>query len=259
MSAKLRLVTWNIHKGIGTDRCYRLDRIIGVLKALDADVVCLQEVDEGVKRSGHDSQVQRLADALGYTHAALGLNVRVGAGAYGSATLSRHPLWEVRNVDLTVPPKKRRGGLVTRIEHGPPGGWLLANVHLGLLHLERKVQVKRLLTHLLQDADEHEHRPVVIAGDWNEWGNRLVQGALNASGFHLARADCHGPRGARTFPSRRPLASLDRVLYRAPARLHHVACVVDDSTRCASDHLPIVVDLETPLQPHAPAHAHAST
>jgi endonuclease/exonuclease/phosphatase family metal-dependent hydrolase len=148
---------------------------------------------------------------------------------------------------------------VTRIEHGPPGGWLLANVHLGLLHLERKVQVKRLLTHLLQDADEHEHRPVVIAGDWNEWGNRLVQGALNASGFHLARADCHGPRGARTFPSRRPLASLDRVLYRAPARLHHVACVVDDSTRCASDHLPIVVDLETPLQPHAPAHAHAST
>ena len=41
MSAKLRIVTWNIHKGIGTDRAYRLDRIMHVLRAVDADVVCL--------------------------------------------------------------------------------------------------------------------------------------------------------------------------------------------------------------------------
>ena len=44
MSSKLRIVTWNIHKGIGTDRAYRLDRTIAVLRELDADVVCLQEV-----------------------------------------------------------------------------------------------------------------------------------------------------------------------------------------------------------------------
>lgn len=247
MTARLRLVTWNIHKGIGTDRRYALERTIEVLKGLDGDVVCLQEVDEGVHRSARDSQVTRLAEALGYPHAALGLNVRVGDGGYGSAILSRHALWDVRNVDLTVPPKKRRGGLVARVEHGPPGGWLLANVHLGLLHLERKVQVRRLLAHLLED--DHRHRPLVIAGDWNEWGRRLVRGALEEAGFHLARGEGHGPRGARTFPSGRPLLALDRVLYRAPIRCHHVACIVDGAARRASDHLPVVVELETPLHP----------
>lgn len=250
MSTRLRLATWNIHKGIGTDRVYRLDRTIDVLRSLDADVVCLQEVDEGCTRSDRESQVRRLADGLKYPHAALGLNVRVGCGGYGSAILSRHPLWDVRNVDLTVPPKKRRAGLVARVEHGPPGGWLLANVHLGLMHLERKVQVRRLLAELLHEKNGHAKNPVVIAGDWNEWGSRLVQGVLRDHGFHLARTDAHGRRGPASFPSRRPFVALDRVLYREPARVHHVLCVRDEAAWKASDHLPVVVDLETPLEPH---------
>lgn len=244
MSQRLTLATWNIHKGIGTDGRYRLDRTIHVLKGLDADIVCLQEVDESVARSRHESQVHRLARELGYPHAALGLNVRVGSGAYGSATLSRVPLWDVRNVDLTVPPKKRRSALVTRVEHGGPGGWLLANVHLGLMHLERKVQVRRLLAHIVEDIPPGH--PVVIAGDWNEWGRRLVQGALHEARFHLARLDHHPPRGEATWPSLRPLVCLDRVLYRAPVRVHHVQCVLDAATRTASDHLPVVVELEVP-------------
>lgn len=242
MSHRLTLATWNIHKGIGTDRRYRLDRTIHVLKGLDADVVCLQEVDEGVRRSGGESQLERLSSELGYPYASIGINVRVGSGGYGSATLSRFPMWDVRNVDLTVPPKKRRSALLARIEHGLPGGWLIANVHLGLLHLERKVQVKRLLAHVLEDA--HDARPMVIAGDWNEWGTRLVQGALLASGFHLARLDHHGRKGVATFPSRRPMLCLDRVLYRGPIHVHHVQCVLDAATRQASDHLPVVVELE---------------
>ncbi len=242
MSERLTLATWNIHKGIGTDGRYRLDRTIHVLKGLDADVVCLQEVDEGVRRSGRDSQLQRLSKELGYPYAALGLNVRVGGGGYGSATLSRFPMWDVHNVDLTVPPKKRRSALVTRIDHGPPGGWVIANVHLGLLHLERTVQVRRLLAHVTEGAPDE--RPLVLAGDWNEWGSRLVQGALREAGFHLARLDHHHPKGERTFPSQRPLLALDRVLYRTPVCVHHVQCVLDDATRQASDHLPVVVELD---------------
>lgn len=247
MSARLRLATWNIHKGIGVDGKYRLDRTVHVLKRLDADVVCLQEVDQEVPRSGGDSQLMRLSEEAGYPYAALGLNVRVAGGGYGSATLSRFPLWDVRNVDLTIPPKKRRSALVARIEHGPPGGWLLANVHLGLLHLERKVQVRRLLAHLLEHTPDP--MPVVLAGDWNEWGSRLVHGALAESGFHLARLDHHGRKGEPTFPSQRPWAALDRILYRDPVRCHHVAPHLDPATRWASDHLPVVVELETPLHP----------
>jgi endonuclease/exonuclease/phosphatase family metal-dependent hydrolase len=242
LTHRLTLATWNIHKGIGTDRRYRLDRTIHVLKSLDADVLCLQEVDEGVRRSRGESQLERLSGELGYPYASIGINVRVGAGGYGSATLSRFPMWDVRNVDLTVPPKKRRSALLARIEHGLPGGWLIANVHLGLMHLERKVQVRRLLAHVLEEA--HDARPMEIAGDWNEWGKRLVQGVLHEAGFHLARLDHHGAKGVATFPSSRPMLCLDRVLYRGPVRVHHVQCVLDAATRHASDHLPVVVQLE---------------
>jgi endonuclease/exonuclease/phosphatase family metal-dependent hydrolase len=244
MTSTLRIVTWNIHKGIGTDRSYRLDRIVQVLRDLDADVVCLQEVDEGVPRSDFERQGERLSLELGYPHAALGLNVRVKDGAYGNLILSRHPLEDVHNVDLTVPPKKRRSGLVARIRTGPPEGWLLANVHLGLMHMERRVQVRRLLAHLFEDA--RPNQPLVIAGDWNEWANRLVRNVMHEKGFHVARTDAR-PHEERTWPSRKPFVSLDKILYRDPIRCHHVACVLDEVTRVASDHLPLMVELTTPL------------
>jgi endonuclease/exonuclease/phosphatase family metal-dependent hydrolase len=243
MSSDLRLVTWNIHKGIGRDGRYDLGRIVHVLRELSADVVCLQEVDEGVSRSSFDKQAQRLADELGYPHAALGLNVRVEGGAYGNLTLSRHPIDDVHNLDLTVPPKKRRSALVTRIHAGPPRGWLVANVHLGLMHLERKMQVRRLLGHVFDGAPEDQ--PLVIAGDWNEWGSRLVRGVVGPWGFHVGRPDPSG-KPHRTFPSGRPVAALDRIVYRAPVRCRHVACLVDERTKIASDHLPLVVELHTP-------------
>jgi endonuclease/exonuclease/phosphatase family metal-dependent hydrolase len=241
----LRLVTWNIHKGIGRDGHYRLERVIRVLRELDADVVCLQEVDEGVVRSRHESQAQRLGDELGYPHAALGLNVRVGGGGYGNLTLSRHPLDDVHNVDLTIPPKKRRSGLVTRVLHGDPRGWVVANVHLGLMHLERKFQVRRLLQHLFEGAAPDQ--PLVIAGDWNEWGSRLVRSVTAERKFHVARTDGR-PGLHKTFPARRPNVSLDKILYHEPLRCHHVACVLDDVTRVASDHLPLVVELHAPAR-----------
>jgi endonuclease/exonuclease/phosphatase family metal-dependent hydrolase len=244
MSTHLRFVTWNIHKGIGTDRLYRLDRIVQVLGELDADVICLQEVDEGVFRSSYDSQAAMLSQALGYPHAALGLNVRVREGAYGNLTLSRWPIEDVRNVDLTVPPKKRRSGLVSCIRPVTDGQtWCVANVHLGLMHLERRIQVRWLLQHLFEDA--RPDQPLVIAGDWNEWGSRLVRAVTQEFGFHLARS-AERASGERTFPSRRPLVALDKILYRDPVRCHAVACVLSEVTRVASDHQPLVVDLEAP-------------
>ncbi|MFV1958198.1 MAG: endonuclease/exonuclease/phosphatase family protein [Planctomycetota bacterium] len=246
MTSRLRLVTWNIHKGIGTDRLYRLDRVIDVLRDLDGDVVCLQEVDEGVPRSDHDRQGQRLARELGYPHAALGLNVKVGGGAYGNLILSRFPLRRVRNLDLTIRPKKRRSALVATVRCGPPEGWRVANVHLGLLQIERRFQVRRLLGHLFAGAEARQ--PLVIAGDWNEWGRRLVREVTGAWGFHLARSD-HRPRGEKTWPSRRPIVALDKILYRDPVRCHHVVTVLNRVTRVTSDHLPLVVELAAPLAP----------
>lgn len=246
MTSKLRIVTWNIHKGLGAGRIYRLDRIIDVLRDLDADVVCLQEVDRDVPRSNHEDQGRRLSQELGYPHAEHALNVKVRGGAYGNLTLSRYPLADAHNVDLTIPPKKRRSGLVTRVVTGPAHGWLIANLHLGLMHLERRVQVKRLLAHLFEGAQPDQ--PLVIAGDWNEWTSRVARWVIREHGFHMARTDMR-PRGERTWPSRRPLVALDKILYRDPVRCHHVVCVLDEVTRVASDHLPLMVELEAPIHP----------
>jgi endonuclease/exonuclease/phosphatase family metal-dependent hydrolase len=48
---RLRVVSYNIHRAIGVDRRFRPDRVVRILSAYDADIVLLQEVDEGVPRS----------------------------------------------------------------------------------------------------------------------------------------------------------------------------------------------------------------
>lgn len=116
-SHDLRLMTYNIHKGIGgIDRRYRLQRIVDTVSHYKPDVVFLQEVDDGVPRSLRDVQVDRLGDALGFEHRAYQANVKLSRGHYGNAILSRFPLSQSWNVDLTVPLKKRRRALVTVAE-----------------------------------------------------------------------------------------------------------------------------------------------
>ena len=243
MATRTRLVTWNIHKGIGTDRRYALDRTIAVLRQLRPDIACLQEVDHGVSRSAFENQKKRLRRELGFPHAALALNVKVERGGYGNLILSRLPIVEFRNVDLTIPPKKRRSGLVARLSNSEGQTWILANVHLGLLHLERRFQARRLLEHLTSMAAPGEG--VVIAGDWNEWRSRLVKRVMREEGYAMA-TPTGSTRAAHTWPSRRPVLALDRVLYRPPMRCVQAEPVLNGTTRVASDHLPLCVEFEGP-------------
>jgi endonuclease/exonuclease/phosphatase family metal-dependent hydrolase len=144
-----RLLSFNIHKGIGgVDRRYDLARVVDTINFYEPDVVLLQEVDEEVPRSRHHRQAELLADAIKLPHVAFQRNVRLKVGHYGNAILSRFPLTESHDIDLTLPPKKRRGALVTRLSM-PAGEHtktiLLANIHLGLSGLERQIQLRRLL------------------------------------------------------------------------------------------------------------------
>jgi endonuclease/exonuclease/phosphatase family metal-dependent hydrolase len=107
---QLRLVTYNIHKGIGgIDRRYRPERIIETLQHYQPDIVLLQEVDDGVPRSRGDRQVDLFADAMELPHHAYQRNVNLTKGYYGNAILSRFPLSDVQNIDLSIPMKKNAG------------------------------------------------------------------------------------------------------------------------------------------------------
>ena len=98
---KLRALTYNIHRAIGVDRRFRPDRIREILAHYDADVVLLQEVDDGAPRSREMDLARDLAGILDYPHYAVGHNVRLRRGRYGNATLSRYPIVRERNILTT--------------------------------------------------------------------------------------------------------------------------------------------------------------
>ncbi len=236
----LRVVTWNIHKGIGgVDRRYRPERVVEVLAECDADLVLLQEVDEGARRSRRDRQVDLLGDALGLGHRAYFPNHVLKQGHYGNAILSRFPLDHAENLDLTLPLKKKRGSLHARltVTDGKRRARLwIHNVHLGLAEYERKRQLQRILDwqagHRMSDRTT-----VLIGGDLNDVWNTLGPTVLEPAGFAGISIR------PKTFPAVRPVRPLDAVFVRGPARITRAGAIVKPPARDASDHLPLVVSL----------------
>ncbi len=240
---RLRVVTYNVHKCIGgLDRRYDPSRIIATIAHYDPDIVLLQEVDSLARRSNGDRQVDVLGSALGYRHRAFFGNVKVrGGGEYGNAILSRHPITMAQNIDLTIGPKKRRGVLHARIRVRIAAGRVrtlhVYDLHLGLSGLERKLQIRRFLaSHPFATLDPLT--PVVLGGDFND-----VWGTLGPK--LLVPAGLVGPRQVTaTFPAYAPLRALDGVYVRGAVRLIRVERSRLDIARRASDHLPLVADLE---------------
>ena len=238
-SVSIRLMTYNIHKGIGgVDRRYDLQRIIDVIRHYQSDIVFLQEVDEGVPRSRHDRQIELLADALEFEHFTYQNNVAVKDGHYGNAILSRFPLGDQLDLDLKVSIKKRRRALITRAEIpivNETQPLLLCNTHLGLSGFERSVQIKRMLD---LDAVNEFANPVIVGGDfndvWAEHGRKL----MFPLGFQCAVDK------AKTFPAALPIRSLDAIYYRGDLKLRDSFSGRIKLARQASDHLPVIADFE---------------
>jgi endonuclease/exonuclease/phosphatase family metal-dependent hydrolase len=241
----MRLLTWNIHKGIGgVDRRYALGRITAVVQHYDPDILLLQEVDDSVPRSRGDNQAELLAEVLAYPYHAYGANVRLKRGRYGNATLSRYPIAQSKNIDLTFSVKKARGGLYTELQTHVDRHRLtlhVVNVHLGLSGMERRWQIKRLLeSPVLDHLDRHSR--IVVAGDTNDWTQALGRGRLGREGFLCVTGS--GQRATRTFPAWAPIGGLDRVFMRGPiAGRHHFGSRLS-LARQASDHLPLIVDFD---------------
>ncbi len=236
---QFRLTTYNIHKGIGgVDRRYDPDRIVQAVGHCNPDILFLQEVDDGVPRSRHDRQVEVLGEALGLKHHVYQRNVKLKVGHYGNAILSRFPLTDHQDIDLTIPMKKKRRALAAHCRmqiDGHSRTVLLLNVHLGLAGFERKMQLRRLLaTELVRRT--HQETAVLLAGDFNDvWGN-LGRGILDTGGFQSATG-LH-----KTFPAFMPMRPLDRVYFRGNMSIDHGFASRTDIARRASDHLPLVAD-----------------
>jgi endonuclease/exonuclease/phosphatase family metal-dependent hydrolase len=239
MTQKIRIATYNIHKGRGLDGRTSIARIGRVLEAIDADIVALQEVVSHEGRTIEDHQAGYLAQRFGYFHMIGETRKHLGA-VYGNVTLSRWRFTQTRHVDLSVPGREERGVLRTDIRLEPHLIVHVFNAHLGTGHRERRKQAPRLVDRdLLKALDIRGAR--IMLGDFNEWTRGLVTETLSKE-FHLTDLRVHLPR-RRTYPFGLPLLSLDHIYYDHHFQVEHAHFHTTRLSLMASDHLPLVADL----------------
>jgi endonuclease/exonuclease/phosphatase family metal-dependent hydrolase len=249
----MRVATYNIHGCVGLDRRRRPERIAEVLKSLEADVIGLQEV-EGRKSRSKIDQAEHLAARLGL-NLVEGPLLLEGKGAYGNALLTPHKVLSVERRVFERPGSQMRGLIDARLDVsgiGPVFAEGFGPLRVIVTHLEvrdhrvRSTQMREI-KHLIDDGPPG---PTILLGDLNEWWHRrLALRSLDRSVHFL-----HSPA---TFPARLPLLRLDRIGVRELKSTDHdnrAHRVENRLTRIASDHLPLVADLE----PHRPGSAAAN-
>jgi endonuclease/exonuclease/phosphatase family metal-dependent hydrolase len=230
----LTVATYNVHRCVGNDGQRDVARTLGVLRELDADVIALQELEWEAHAAR--SLLSLLANALG-SEGVPGPTLLHRDGHYGNAVLTRLPLHSVRRIDLTVPGREPRGALDVTLDAFEDGLRVIAT-HLGLAPMERRRQMRQLLSLMPPEA---VRRPVILLGDLNEW--LLWGGPLRWLRARFGRS----PAPA-TFPARHPVLALDRI-WVTPERLRRsLAAHASPRSREASDHLPLRMTLASDLE-----------
>lgn len=230
----MTFASYNIRKAVGTDRRRDPDRIISVLREMDADVIALQEAD---KRFGRRESALPLASIDEHTpYRAVHFNMRPDSiGWHGNALLVRRNI-EIADASIVpLPMLEPRGAVRADIIAG--GQRLrVIGMHLDLSGLRRRQQIRSILSHV--DDCGHSH-PTVLMGDFNEW---VLRGGCFREFAPAWRVLAPG----RSFPSRRPIAQLDRIVISedwqcVDAGVHHSMLAAR-----GSDHLPVYARLHLP-------------
>ena len=230
MTETLRIVTYNIHKGLSFfNRRLVIHEVRERLHALDADLVFLQEVQGDLaypprrhRNYPRQPQCEFLAATV-WTDFAYGRNAIYDGGHHGNAILSRFPLARWDNEDISAHRFEQRGLLHCEIQII---GWNetlhCVCVHLGLLARHRSRQLRALRARIEQLVAPNA--PLIVAGDFNDWSHRAQREFAQPLGLNEVFEDAHG-RSARSFPARLPLLPLDRIYVRGfavrHARVHH--------------------------------------
>lgn len=232
-SGPLRVVSYNIRHGRGVDDTVNLERTAVVLRALQPDLVGLQEVDNRVTRSGGVDEALRLGELLGMNHA-FGRFMDYQGGRYGMGILSRHPIGRVIEVRL---PDGNEPRVALAVEIRPPGlpVFMAVNVHFDWVTDDgfRFAQASAL-THFLDSLS----MPWILLGDFNdEPGSRTL--AL----FQQRADEARKPADNRfTFSSTEPVKEID-FIFGGPKGRWRMGAARVVAERVASDHRPVVAEV----------------
>lgn len=230
----MRVVTYNIHRARGMDRRTRPDRVAAVLRAVDADVVALQEViGPGPRGTSH---IEDIGAALGMGWV-MASTRRLREHQFGNAVLSRLPILHHAEHDLSWKTCEPR--CLQRADVDVHGHRLhVYNVHLGTAILERRYQAQRLADIV---SDRHVTGAKVVLGDFNEWMRGLTTILLSRT---LRSVDVRSYlKRRRTYPGLFPILHLDHIYYSGRLEVLGLAMPRTRLTLMASDHLPLVADV----------------
>ena len=243
---KLRLMTYNVHRCVGTDRRLDVERVAEVIAAEKPDVVALQELDVRRARTKGVDQAHRLAELLkmkSHFHPAMAVEEEL----YGDAILTALPERKVKAEGLPlytrIPGLEPRGALWVTVEVGGVPVQII-NTHLGLVPQEQKRQAAALLgdkwmTHEAWTA------PGILLGDFNaspySATYRMLKAVLRDAQTRSAGWD---KTPTATFPSKFPFMRIDHVFLTKGLKTVGIHSPYGALARVASDHLPLVVDLE---------------
>lgn len=241
----VRILSYNVHACVGMDKHMSPERIAKVIESCRPDVVALQEIDVGRPRSGRIDQARILAELLGMD-AHFHPSTRIGPDEhYGDAILTSLP-YKMKKMDVLP-------GFHDRIKVEPRGAlWAsvdvggidvqVVNTHLGVWPHEQMLQLSALLgPEWLGHPDCRD--PVVFLGDFNAPPGLAPYRRLASEFIDVQKA--WGERKAKpTFPGRLPALRIDHVWLRGRATIRKVEVVRTPLARVASDHLPLVVDLD---------------
>lgn len=284
----LRVATYNIHKGVlrdfvGMRRVARIHELRTRLHELGSDLIFLQEVQGENERHRRyfehwpsEPQDVFLARSPTLKHTfetAYGRNASYLHGHHGNALLSRFPIVDQENRDVSDHALEKRGVLHCRVEVNGQEVHCFV-VHFGLFARSRERQLDALLNWV--DASVSPSAPLIIAGDFNDWRNALSDKLCRRAGVAEV-FDAHRPRNAtaqravyymrdrltemgvspevaipglprtvrtaRTFPALVPWFRMDRI-YQRGFRVRSAAVLKGLEWSRLSDHSPLVADLE---------------
>jgi endonuclease/exonuclease/phosphatase family metal-dependent hydrolase len=243
----MRVLTYNIHSGIGMDGVFSLERIARLIRDEGADIVGLQEVNRYMdEATAFADSVRELAEAtdlysafgLGFALHSVYPERRALAGReraeFGNALLSRYPIrWSAAHplayFEFPEPFVERRGVLEAKLAVGARDLVVMVT-HFGCNELERAEQAREVA------ARVHGVRgPLLFMGDLNAEPDSEPIRVLETALTRLRPAQ----EPLFTDPPDRPEKQIDYIFARdlvttAPART---------VPSLASDHLPVVADV----------------
>lgn len=240
----IRVMTYNVHSCIGVDGRLSPERIARVIGSHNPDIVALQEVDMSRPRTGGLDQTHLIAKELEMHHH-FHPSIRVEEEQYGNAILSRYPMKFVRAGILP--------GIFNRIGQEPRSAiWVsieingrpiqVINTHFGLIPTERRKQVDALLGSEWLGSPECQS-PIVICGDFNATPNSYVCKQLNGV-LKNALTKFGSQNHLPTWYSHYPMGRIDHVFVSDEFSVLDIGVNASKLSRLASDHLPLIVDLE---------------